>query len=98
MLTDISNLRSRSQHTETTREFGLTTAALASGAKRNNLTLCMTVVVDQGTSNANITGSGTVEVPDRYLWMVVWNATSIPLNSTANSSKCSLTPFRYEMQ
>jgi hypothetical protein len=78
-------------------EVGTADAALAT-AKRNNLLLMGLLIVDQVTTNTVMTASGSVFVPDRYFSLGLWNATSLPFQTSTSAHKCSLTPMPFEQQ
>ena len=78
-------------------ELGSTTAALASD-KRNNLLLLGNVLVDQTTTNTNMTGSGWFCHPSRYLQFGVWNGSTLPFKTDTTVHKLKITPFSLENQ
>jgi hypothetical protein len=78
-------------------QLGLTSAALGTD-KRNNLTQIGTLSVDQNSSNGNMTASGVFSSPARYLWLALWNGTTLPFNNTGTPHSCVLTPWSIESQ
>lgn len=86
-----------SDGTNTDGQLGTTSAALGTD-KRNNLTQIGTLVVDQPTSNLNMTASGVFSSPARYLWLALWNGTTLPFNNTGTPHSCVLTPWSIESQ
>jgi hypothetical protein len=86
-----------SDGTNTDGQLGTTSAALPTD-KRNNLTQLGTLSVDQGTSNTNMTASGVFASPARYLWLALWNGTTLPLKTDTAVHSCVLTPWSIESQ
>ena len=78
-------------------QVGTSDAALASD-KRNNLKFLGLLIVDQTTTNTNMTASGTVCTSSRYLSIGVWNATTLAFQTSTSAHKFSLTPIPMEIQ
>jgi hypothetical protein len=88
---------SSSDGTNPDGQIGTADAALTTD-KRNNLIPLGVTVVDQTTTNTNITASGSVRVSDRYVSFGVWNATALPFKTDTAVHGCKLTPIPAEMQ
>jgi hypothetical protein len=73
-------------------QVGTVDAALATD-KRNNLRPMGTLVVDQVTTNVTMTASGEIYLPQRYLSVAVWNATTLPFKTDTAVHRLTLTPF-----
>ena len=69
-----------------------------SADKRRNLKRIGTLVVDQTTTNTIMTASGLVYIPQRYFSPAMWNATSLPTQSSTSAMRCAFTPMTIEMQ
>lgn len=78
-------------------EVGTADAALTV-EKRRNLTLMGIVTVDQTTTNVTMTTSGFVYVPDRYISLGTWNATSLAFEASTTKHGCNLIPMPPELQ
>jgi len=78
-------------------EIGTADASLATD-KRRNLTLLGILSVDQTTTNVAMTTSGLVYIPDRYVSLGVWNATTLPFKTDTAISGCNLIPMPMEQQ
>jgi hypothetical protein len=88
---------SSSDGTNPDGQIGTADAALVTG-KRNNLIALGVLVVDQVTTNTTMTVSGTVRVPDRYVSLGVWDASSLPFKTDTAVHGCTLTPVPSEQQ
>jgi hypothetical protein len=89
---------SSSDGTHPDGEEGTADAALSSTEKLRNLIYAGSIVVDVTTANADITASGVVRVPARYLSIVVHNNTSQALRNDTSVHRVSLTPIPDELQ
>jgi hypothetical protein len=78
-------------------QVGTADAALPA-AKRKNLRPIGVLVVDQVTTNTNMTGSGVFFVPEQYFSLGVFNATTLPLQTSTTAHTCLITPVPFEMQ
>lgn len=78
-------------------QIGSSDAALTT-SKRKNLKPIGVLVVDQTTTNTAMTGSGVFFVPDLYFSLGVWNATTLPLQTSTSAHTCLITPIPFEMQ
>jgi hypothetical protein len=78
-------------------EIGTTDAALTTD-KRKNLFFIGATTVDQTTTNTNMTASGVVAIPDRYISLAMWNGTALPTKTDTAVHHCSLTPIPFESQ
>lgn len=78
-------------------EIGTSDAALATD-KRNNGKFCGLLIVDQTTTNVIMTASGLIYVPQRYISMGIWNATTLPLTTSTSAHGLTLTPVPWETQ
>ena len=88
---------SSSDGTDPDGEVGTADAALTT-SKRKNLKFIGVVVVDQTATNTNMTGSGLVWIPSRYMSLGLWNATTLPFQTSTTANHCSLTPMPNEIQ
>ena len=77
---------------------GTTDAALASANKVNNLQYLGSLIVDQTTTNTTMTVSGYCFIPSRYISLVVYNATTLPLTTSTSVHTFTLIPTPFEMQ
>jgi hypothetical protein len=78
-------------------QLGTADAALTTN-KRNNLHLAGLTIVDQTTTNTNMTASGYVFIPSRYVQWATWNGTTLPFQSQTNVHFCLLYPLWWEQQ
>lgn len=78
-------------------QIGTADAALAS-AKRNNAKYLGILQVDQTTSNTLMTVSGTIFLVQRYISIGVWNASSLPFQTSTAVHSVKLTPAPFEAQ
>lgn len=78
-------------------QIGSSDAALTT-SKRKNLKPIGVLIVDQTTTNTAMTGSGVFFVPERYFSLGVWNATTLPLQTSTSAHTCLITPIPFEMQ
>jgi hypothetical protein len=67
-------------------------------SKRNNLKPVGNTIVDQTTSNTDMTASGFVLIPTRYFHWGVWNGTALPFQSSTTAHTCLLYPTWWEQQ
>jgi hypothetical protein len=67
-------------------------------SKRNNLKLVGVTIVDQTTSNTDMTASGLVFIPTRYFHWGVWNGTALPFQTSTTAHNCLLYPTWWEQQ
>jgi hypothetical protein len=88
---------SSSDGTRPDGEIGTADAALTTD-KRKNLIYAGTLIVDQTTTNTNMTASGVVWVPNRYFSVGVWNATTLPLTTSTSVHSVKFTPVPDESQ
>lgn len=73
-------------------------AAFSASDKRRNLQYVGSILADS-TSNGELQkGSGLVEIRDRYVSLVIWNAFGQALTGTAADHYFSLTPVPDEIQ
>lgn len=78
--------------------FGTSDAAVADGNLRKNLQWMGSIVVDQTGTDVVLIGSGLVHLHERYVSLVVWNATDGTLTATAADHQVTLTPVPDEIQ
>jgi hypothetical protein len=79
-------------------EVGTADAALSSVNKLLNLRFMGSVIVDQTTTNTDMTGSGTYCTSARYFSLVVYDNTTLPLKTDTATSHVTLTPIPMEIQ
>jgi hypothetical protein len=73
--------------------------ALVTVERFRNLTLVGVLVVDQTTQNLTMTASfRNVYLPNRYVSLAIWNATTIPLETSTSKHRCTLTPMPIQGQ
>jgi hypothetical protein len=84
-----------SNGTNSDGQVSATDSALAS-AKRSNLKLAGLTIVDQTTSNTNMTASGFVFIPTRYFHWGVFNTTTLPFQASTTANTCLLYPTWWE--
>jgi hypothetical protein len=52
-----------------------------------------------GASNQSMNYAGLIDnTPERYLYLVVWNGTSLPVRNDTSVNRCTLTPLPLEIQ
>lgn len=88
---------STSDGTDPDGQIGTADAALTTDKRRNLLFLGL-VVADQTASNTDMTASGVVFVPDRYISIGVWNAFGVAFRTDTSVHGCTLTPIPLEQQ
>ena len=76
---------------------GVVNAALTT-EKRRNLQPVGFLIVDQTSANVPTTAAFTVDIYERYVSLGVWNATTVALQNTANTSYIVLTPYPDDIQ
>lgn len=76
---------------------GTTDAALTSG-ERNAGKLAGLALVTQTTTNTVMSSSGYIWVPSRYITMGVWNATTLPFQTSTTLHQLYLTPVPDQAQ
>jgi hypothetical protein len=79
---------------------GTTNAALSGAAlnKRKAMIYAGNLIVYDTNSNTVMTASGMVTIPDRYFSPVMFNATALPTQNSANVNKCWFQPLYPEME
>ena len=87
----------RSDGTYADGALGTADAALVTG-KRNNLLFAGLAIVDQVTTNTVMSARGYVWLPTRYFSMAVWNATTLPFQTTTTLHQLYMTPVPDEIQ
>ena len=86
-----------SDGTNQTGEVGTSDAGLSSD-KRNNLLWLFNVLVDQTSTNTDMTGGRCLEIPARFWSLAYWNASGVTTRNTAGSSFCEVIPYYFESQ
>lgn len=78
-------------------EVGTADAAFATD-KRNNAKPCGALFVDQVTTNVTMTASGLIWIPQRYISIGIWDATTLPFRTDTSVHRLVLTPLALEIQ
>ena len=73
-------------------------AAVSAEDKLRNLRYIGSIVVDQAAINIEMVASGDVEISQRYVQVVFWNATADAFTADNNENGFSLTPVPDEIQ
>lgn len=77
---------------------GATDASFTATDKRKNLQYVGSVIADSTSNGEPQIGSGLVEIYDRYVSVVAWNALGQALSSTESDHVFELTPVPFEVQ
>lgn len=73
-------------------------AAVSAEDKLKNLHFIGSIIVDEAAADVEMVGSGLVEIRDRYVQVVFWNATADALTTDVNENGFVLTPVPDEIQ
>lgn len=78
---------------------GLSDAAVSAENKLRNLTYIGSIVVDEAAANIEMVMPPTIiELPRRYVQLVLWNAAGSAITNDAAETKARLTPLYDEIQ
>ena len=95
--TTVEIYASTSDGTDPDGQVGTADAALATD-KRQNLLLLGVLIADQTAANIDMTTSGIVFIPDRFISLGVWNALGVAFRNDTLVHGCTLTPIPLEQQ
>lgn len=73
-------------------------AAVSAEDKLKNLDLIGQIIVDEASTTPEFVASGVVQIPERSVGPVFWNASADALSGTAGDHGFSLTPVPAEIQ
>lgn len=88
----------RSDGTRIDNDDGTTDAAVSAADKKNNLLSIGVLRVDEAATGVAMVKRGVVEILERYVQPVIWNATADNLVATNDLNDFTLTPIPDEIQ